>query len=80
MSIPQILFCIGAIIFLFAVSMLWWLGAPPKRADIKFAWWPHRIAQEIGPNMWMDTGRYVIGEYVRVHKTFGGNTIYFRLH
>ena len=80
MTIPLTLFCIGATIFLFAVGMLWWLGAPPKRADIKFAWLPHKLSERVSDAVWYETDRWAWLEHVGVHRTLWGDSLYYRLH
>jgi hypothetical protein len=80
MTIPVIALCICVIIFLFAVGMLRWLGAPPKRADIKFAWWPHKLSERATDAIWYETDHWAWLERIGVHKTLWGEELYFRLH
>jgi hypothetical protein len=77
--IIQIAFCIVALLFLFVVFALHWLGAADKAMSRKYAWWPHRMYEERGPCIWVDTGRYVIFEWVGVYTTSWGKKIYYRL-
>jgi hypothetical protein len=77
--IIQIAFCIVALLFLFAVFALYWLGAADKAMARKYAWYPHRLSEERGQGLWYDTGRYAIFEWVGVYKPLWGGTLYYRL-
>ena len=79
MTIPQILFCIDIILFLFTVFVLWWLGAPQKNPNVRFAWWPIRLWREERPNVWLDTYTWAWLEHVGIHKTMWGDDLHFRL-